>query len=110
MRHAHRFNGVPQGMGWEWSDVSDWFSSVGSQTATELANQLPKELADQIKNQLLPGQTYNPATGTITMTTPQQPTIIQSAAGSMGVPPAVIYGALGLMGVGVLLVLVKALK
>lgn len=107
---SRRLNGVPSGLGFDLSDIGNWFYDVGSQTANELANQLPKELADQIKNQLLPGQTYNPQTGTIQIATQAPPTYVQAAASSMGVPPAVIYGALGLMGVGVLLVLVKALK
>jgi hypothetical protein len=105
---AHNSN---KQMGWEWTDVGNWFTDVGSQTADQLATQLPKELANQLNQQLFPPN-VNPQTGQVTVYQPvQAPTsYVNSAAQSMNVPPAVIYGAMGLMGVGVLLVLVKSLK
>lgn len=98
----------PHTMGWEWSDVGEWFSNVGSQTAEQLANQLPGQLANQINQQVFPGQT----TGTQTVYTTQQggTSYVQSAAQAMNVPPVVIYGMMGLVGVGLLLVFVKAIK
>lgn len=100
-------------LGWEWSDVGNWFSEVGSQTADQLSTQLPKELANQLQTQLLPGQTVTQSGTTYNVQTPvpaPTTTYVQQAASAMNVPPAVIYGMAGLMGVGVLLALIKALK
>lgn len=101
---------LPAQMGLSWEDASNWFSSVGASTADNLANQLPAEIANQIKNQLLPSTTS--PSGTVTYNVPVQapPNYVQAAAQNMNVPPAVIYGALGLMGAGFLLVLVKSMK
>lgn len=98
----------PSEMGWEWSDVGSWFSDVGEKTAEELSNQLPGQIANQLNQQLFPTS----GGGTTTVQTTQQggTSYVQSAAQAMNVPPAVIYGMMGLMGVGVLLVLVKAIK
>ena len=96
-------------MGWEWEDVGNWFSDTASNTADQLQEQLPAEIANQLKDQLFP-PTVNPQTGVVTVNRPGTTNYVQNAAQSLNVPPVVIYGAMGMMGVGLLLVLVKALK
>jgi len=102
-------------MGSWWDSATDWVTGVATSTVDNLSNSLPKEIADQIQkelNDIIAGggdAHVNPATGQIVVTRPVTGTTT-TVAQSLGVPPWAIYAGLGLMGVGVLFVLIKAVK
>lgn len=90
------------------AQMGSFWDDFWNKTQDELTNQIPGKLVDELGNQLFPGG-GGPGNQTVTVQQPGATQYIQMPGG-MSVPPAVLYGALGLMGVGVLLVLVKALK
>lgn len=98
-------------LGWEWSDVGDWFSTTATATADQLQQQLPGQLVNQINQELFPQPTQQQTTVVkqpVYATSPSS--YINSAAQSMGVPPAVIYGAMAIGGLAAIAILIKALK
>ena len=101
---------APSGMGWEmpsWSDITDWGGGVLDKTVTKLEDQLPDQLAKELQAAILGGgkATTSP-TGQITVTRP----VAVSSQASSGIPSWALYTGLGLAGLGVLLIAVKALK
>ncbi len=104
---------VPRGMGFDfsWGGITDWVSGVADQTVDNLTDQLPDQIAKELQQIISGGGDahVNPATGQIVVTRPVTG-VTTTIAQSMGVPPWAIYAGLGLMGVGVLFVLIKAVK
>lgn len=107
------FSGHPLGMGFDfsWGGITDWVSGVAEQTVDNLSDSLPDQIAKELQDIISGGGDahVNPATGQIVVTRPVTGTTT-TVAQSLGVPPWAIYAGLGLMGVGVLFVLIKAVK
>lgn len=99
------------GFDWSWSGVTNWASGVVDQTVTKLENQLPDQLAKELQGIITQGGhvTTSPSTGTITVAQPV-PGAITTIQKATGVPTWAIYTGLGLMGVGVIFMMIKAVK
>lgn len=108
---ARRRHGPNMGFDFSWDGITDALSDVVDQTSDNLVDSLPKTLQAQITAAVGGGghATTNPATGVVTITRPVTGAV-NSISQSLGVPPWAIYTGVGLIGVGVLLVVIKALK
>lgn len=104
------YNGKPRAMGfdWSWDGVTDWASDVANQTVDELAAGLPAHLANELKNAVAGGGTVTQGPGGVVYVT--QPGGQVQTFASETIPKWALYGGIGLLGVGVLFVMIKALK
>lgn len=103
---------MPTNMGFDfsWGGITDWASNIADQTVDSLSDKLPDQIAKELQGIIAGGGDahVNPATGQIIVTRP--PTVVGGAAASLGIPPWALYSGLGLMGIGVLFMVIKAVK
>lgn len=99
------------GFDWSWGGITDWAGGIIDKSVDKLEDQLPEQLAKELQNVIAQGGStqVSPSTGTVTVyhPTPSPVTTIQQAT---GIPSWALYTGLGLMGVGVVFMMIKAVK
>lgn len=110
-RGPHGLKGM--GFDWSWDGITSAVSNVANQTVDNVVDKLPDQLAKELQNAVSGGGKVTSSTGgTIVVQRPPTtaPSTVTTMASSMGVPPAVLYGFMGLFAVGVLFIGIKAVK
>lgn len=102
------------GMGDWWDSITDFTSGVGDKLTTQAQTTAANAANEALKKELakLTGTTVKPPTtsgGTIVYQNPVQGAV-NTISQNMGVPQWAIYTGVGLIGVGVLFMIVKAVK
>lgn len=104
---------LPRGMGFDfsWSGLVDTATNVINQTADQVVSKLPEQLAKELQNAINQGGTVqSTAGGTVVVQRPVVGTTTTQTQMVGGVPNWVLYAGGGLLAVGFLLILVKAVK
>lgn len=101
-----------RGMGfdWSWSGITDAISNVADQTVDQTLNSLPEQLSKELQDALKGGGTVQSSSGgTVVVQRPVTgaTTTIQQ---TLGIPPWALYTGIGVLGLGLMFVMIKAVK
>lgn len=89
--------------------MGSWWDDLTTGIQNEFLEQAPGAIVDYAKDQLLPGQAPPPQTVYVNTPNPV-PRYVGQASASLGVPPWAIYAGVGMLGIGMLAVLYRAVK
>lgn len=97
------------GFDWSWDGLTSALSDTAGQTVDNVVDSLPDQLAKQLQAALTGGGKATTTGNTITVQRPVTGTP-KTLAQTIGLPPWALYSGLGLLGVGVTFMMIKAVK
>jgi hypothetical protein len=97
------------GFDWSWDGLADAFSSTASQTVDNVIDDLPGQLAQELQHAITGGGTATTSGNTITVQRPVTGATT-TLSQTLGLPKWALYGGLGLLGIGVTFMMIKAVK
>ena len=114
-RSTRRSRALP-GMGaWDdwvpsWGEIGDSLSDVASSTYDQVIDDIPDLLANELRDAITGGGTVTSTGGGVV--TVQRPITgaVTTVSQTIGLPPWAIYAGVGLIGIGTLFMIIKAVK
>lgn len=100
------------GFDWSWGGLLNTVGNTINQTVDNLVDKLPDQLTKELEEVVWAGGSPPPGPsggGTVYVNRPVQGAV-NTVSQTIGLPPWAIYTGVGLLGVGVLFIVVKALK